>query len=166
MGLARTFQIVKPFHRLSTLENVAVAGYNRSADARKVEEQSMAVLELLGLAHKALAPAESLTTPDRKRLELARALATSPRLILLDETMAGLNPTEQLQVVELMKKIRERGIAILIIEHHMRVIMRLCDRITILHHGVRIATGDPRSVCRNQDVIDAYLGKEHAFAAP
>jgi len=159
LGIVRTFQIVKPFTHLSTLENVAVGCYNRTSDIQEVEERAWELLDFIGLAKKALQPASSLTTPDRKRLELARALGTKPKLLLLDEVMAGLNPKEQGDIVELVHKIRESGVTILIIEHHMRVIMGVSDRIIVLHHGVCIADGEPRAVCEDRGVIEAYLGK-------
>jgi len=164
VGITRTFQIVKPFSHLSTLENIAVGCYNRTNDVREVEEKAWEILRFVGLDKKALDPASSLTTPDRKRLELARALGTAPKLLLLDEVMAGLNPTEESQIIDLVHKIRESGIAIFIIEHHMRVIMGLSDRIIVLHHGVCIADGEPRTVCEDRNVIEAYLGKGAYFA--
>jgi len=131
LGITRTFQIVKPFSHLSTLENVAVGCYNRIAHIDEVEESAWEILRFVGLDKKALAPASSLTTPDRKRLEMARALGTRPMLLLLDEVMAGLNPKEQGDIIGLVHKIREKGTAIFIIEHHMRVIMGLSDRIVV-----------------------------------
>jgi len=159
LGITRTFQIVKPFSHLSTLENVAVGCYNRIAHIDEVEESAWEILRFVGLDKKALAPASSLTTPDRKRLEMARALGTRPMLLLLDEVMAGLNPKEQGDIIALVHKIREKGTAIFIIEHHMRVIMGLSDRIVVLNHGVCIADGEPRAVCEDRNVIEAYLGK-------
>jgi branched-chain amino acid transport system ATP-binding protein len=159
LGITRTFQIVKPFSHLSTLENVAVGCYNRIGHIDEVEESAWEILRFVGLDKKALAPASSLTTPDRKRLEMARALGTRPMLLLLDEVMAGLNPKEQGDIVALVHKIREKGTAIFIIEHHMRVIMGLSDRIVVLNHGVCIADGEPRAVCEDRNVIEAYLGK-------
>jgi branched-chain amino acid transport system ATP-binding protein len=165
MGVTRTFQIVKPFTHLTTLENVAIGCYNTTADIREVEEQAWQILRFVGLDKNALKPASSLTTPDRKRLELARALGTKPRLLLLDEVMAGLNPKEQGEIIDLVHKVREKGIAVFIIEHHMRVIMGVSDRIVVLHHGICIADGDPREVCENSAVIEAYLGKgAYSFA--
>lgn len=158
LGLARTFQIVKPFGHLSVLENVAVGAFNRAASAAEAEEKAWSVLKFIGLDHKALSPAFSLTTPDRKRLELGRALACSPRLLLLDEVMAGLNPREKEIVSDLVRNIRGSGVAVLIIEHAMRVIMGLSDRICVLNYGQCIATGDTAAVCSDPKVIAAYIG--------
>ena len=159
LGITRTFQIVKPFAHLSTLENVAVGAFNRSDDLTAVEEKSWKILDFVGLQQKALDPASSLTLPDRKRLELARALASEPKLLLLDEVMAGLNPTEQHEIIHLIRKICEAGTTIFIIEHHMRVVMGLSDRIVVIHHGELIADDSPQAVSENPDVIEAYLGK-------
>jgi branched-chain amino acid transport system ATP-binding protein len=156
-GLVRTFQIVKPFGQLSVLENVAVGAFHRGgADA--AEAKAWEVLKFIGLDHKALSPAFSLTTPDRKRLELGRALACSPKLLLLDEVMAGLNPTEKATVTELVRRIRASGVSVLIIEHAMRVIMGISDRICVLNYGQCIATGDTAAVCADPKVIAAYIG--------
>ena len=163
MGLTRTFQIVKPFSNLSIFENVAVGCFNYTADVQRAEEKAWEILQFVGLEKKALDPASSTTTPDRKRLELARTLASGPKLLLLDEVMAGLNPTEQGKIIGLVREICETGITILVIEHNMRVIMGLCNRIAVIHHGECIAEGTPRTICSNQRVIEAYLGKEYAF---
>jgi branched-chain amino acid transport system ATP-binding protein len=165
MGMARTFQLVKPFSGLSILQNVAVGCFNRTRDFVSAEETAWEILDFVGLEKKALEPASSTTTPDRKRLELARALATKPKLLLLDETMAGLNPTEQGEIIGLVHKIRENGTTLFIIEHHMRVMMDLSDRIAVLDHGVCIAEGPPGSVCEDRNVIEAYLGRGTNVAA-
>jgi branched-chain amino acid transport system ATP-binding protein len=163
MGLARTFQIVKPFQQLSILQNVAVGCFNWTSNIEEAETHSWEVLKTVGLAKKALGQASATTTPDRKRLELARALASKPKLMLLDEVMAGLNPTEQADIIALVKKIRESGISIFIIEHSMRVIMGLCDHICVIHHGERLSMGTPKEICADRKVIEAYLGEGNAF---
>ncbi|MBC7356491.1 MAG: ABC transporter ATP-binding protein [Desulfomicrobiaceae bacterium] len=162
LGLARTFQIVKPFGNLNVLENVAVGAFNRFPSIAEAEAKAWETLQLIGLEHKAFQPANSLTTPDRKRLELARALATGPKLLLLDEVMAGLNPSEKFRMTDLVRKIRSRGVAVLIIEHAMRVIMELSDRIYVLNYGRCICAGPPHTVCNNAQVIEAYIGKGYA----
>jgi branched-chain amino acid transport system ATP-binding protein len=164
MGLARTFQIVKPFQQLSVLQNVAVGCFNWTSDIEEAEVHAWEVLNMVGLSKKALGQASATTTPDRKRLEMARALAGKPKLMLLDEVMAGLNPTEQTEIIGLVQKIRESGVSIFIIEHSMRVIMGLCDRICVIHHGECLSVGSPKEICANRKVIEAYLGEGNAFA--
>ena len=160
-GIGRTFQIVKPFAGLSVLDNVMVGGFFRTkstGEARKISEQ---ILEQLGLGPKRDLPASSLTLPDRKRLEVARALATRPRLLLLDEVMAGLRPTECDQLVAVFREInRAEGLTILLIEHVMRAVMALAQRIVVLHHGEVIASGTPEQVVRDPAVLECYLGEE------
>jgi branched-chain amino acid transport system ATP-binding protein len=162
LGLTRSFQIVKPFGKLTVLENVAVGAFSRVRRACKAEDRAWEILDFVGLGRKALDPAFSLTTPDRKRLEMARALATDPKLLLLDEVMAGLNASEKDEVIRLVRKVRESGVAVLVIEHAMRVIMGLSDHLVVLHHGVSIFSGTPQAACANQGVVEAYLGRQYA----
>ena len=159
LGLARTFQIVRPFPRLSVLRNVMVGALARRPDLAAAEAHARAVLDEVGLAAKADQPAAALTLADRKRLELARALATEPALLLLDEVMAGLNAIEVGRTVELVRAINGRGVAVLLIEHVMRAVMSLAARIIVLNYGERIAEGTPDAVAANRRVIEAYLGE-------
>jgi branched-chain amino acid transport system ATP-binding protein len=160
-GIGRTFQIVKPFAGLSVLDNVMVGSFLKektSAGARKV---ALEVLRKLRLDAKAGLPASSLTLPDRKRLEVARALATRPKLLLLDEVMAGLRPTECDLMVEVFRDLnRGDGLTILLIEHVMRAVMALAQKVVVLHHGEIIASGVPAQVVRDPAVLECYLGEE------
>jgi len=162
-GLTRTFQIVKPFKKLSILQNVAVGCFNWTSNFEEALSEAMKIITFVGLEKKAHGAASAATIPDRKRLELARALACRPKAILLDEVMAGLNPTEQENIIRLVREIRTSGISLFIIEHSMRVIMGLCDRIAVIHHGERIAMGTPAEICADKNVIDSYLGKGCSF---
>lgn len=161
MGLARTFQSVKIFGNMPALTNVyigALFGTSaaiKPADATKEAEE---LLEFVGLPATAT-PAQDLTLVNQKRVEVARALATKPELLLLDELMAGLNPTEVAQAMELVAKIRDRGITIFVIEHVMKAIMGVCDRIIVLHHGEKIAEGTPQEIANNRAVVEVYLGE-------
>lgn len=163
-GLARTFQIVKPFASKSVLYNVTVGGFATCVKRSDAEAKAMAVLELLGFADKKDVRAGNLTIADRKRLEIARALATEPRLLLLDEVMAGLRPAEVDEMVAVIKALRERGITIFVIEHIMRAIMALSDRIVVIHFGKKIAEGAPSQIAADENVIKAYLGEEYVAA--
>ena len=160
-GVGRTFQIVKPFAGLSVLDNVIVGALHRSRSVSDATRFSISILEKLDLARKRDLPAAALTLPDRKRLEVARALATRPRLLLLDEVMAGLRPTECDQMVEVFREInRAEGLTILLIEHVMRAVMALAGHIGVLHHGELIARGTPAEVVRDPAVLECYLGEQ------
>jgi branched-chain amino acid transport system ATP-binding protein len=160
-GIGRTFQIVKPFAGLSVLDNVIVGALHRERGVASARAYAVSILEKLKLASKRDLPASSLTLPDRKRLEVARALATRPRLLLLDEVMAGLRPTECDEMVEVFRSLnRSEGLTILLIEHVMRAVMALAKHIGVLHHGVVIARGTPAEVVRNPAVLECYLGEE------
>jgi branched-chain amino acid transport system ATP-binding protein len=159
-GLARTFQIVKPFQGLTVLENVRVGALARARRFAEATARAREVVAFVGLEGKTGVAARGLTLAERKRLELARALATEPRLLLLDEVMAGLNATETAQVVELCRCINARGIAILLIEHVMRAVMTLSHRVVVLSQGHVIATGPPAAVASDRGVIEAYLGED------
>lgn len=164
LGLSRTFQIVKPFGNLTTLENVLVGAYNRTATYEEARKKALETLEFVGLYEKRNQRAAELTVPDQRRLELARALATGPELLLLDEVMAGLTPAEVNEVMELIREVNSRGVTIFIIEHLMKALMGLSDRVLVLHHGERIALGTPAEIAADEQVIEAYLGEVMAFA--
>ena len=159
LGVARTFQITKPFGELSVLENVVVGGFNQAKKRENAYAQAQESLEFVGLQHKSNDLAYLLNTGEQRKLELARALATKPKLLLLDEVMAGLTPSESVEMVELIKKIRQNGITILMIEHIMPAVMGLSDVIYVLERGRVIANGTPAEVAADEHVISSYLGK-------
>jgi branched-chain amino acid transport system ATP-binding protein len=162
-GIARTFQLVKPFEDMNVLDNVMIGSFNRLSKRADAQHRSTEILEFTGLEQHTHKLGRELTIAHRKRLELARALATEPEILMLDEVMTGLTPSESLAAQNLARRIRDRGITILIIEHVMRAVMSLCDRIVVLHYGEVIAQGTPSQIGNNEDVIEAYLGRQ-AFA--
>jgi branched-chain amino acid transport system ATP-binding protein len=164
LGLTRTFQIVKPFGNLSVRDNVMIGALTRLRHVREARREAERVIEICGLSAHAEARAKGLPIGLRKRLEVARALATKPRLLLLDEVMAGLNPTELAGIIELIRRLHADGLSLIIIEHIMAAMMRLAQRIAMLHHGEKIAEGTPAEITRDRRVIDAYLGEEFVLA--
>ena len=163
-GLARTFQIVKPFASKSVLYNVMVGSFATTDKLAVAREKALAVLHALNFEDKKDMRAGNLTIADRKRLEIARALATEPKLLLLDEVMAGLRPSEVDEMVEIIQKLRYQGVTVFVIEHIMRAIMALSDRIVVIHFGRKIAEGTPEEVARDDNVIKAYLGEEYGVS--
>lgn len=160
LGLSRTFQIVRTFPELTVLENVMVGAFAHTSSRKQAESEARRVLELTGLTPKATVLGKNLTIAEKKRLELARALATRPKLLMLDEVMAGLNPAEQQAAVELVRTLHAQGITILMIEHVMEVLMPLSQRVIVLNYGRKIREGVPEQVVRDEDVIAAYLGEK------
>ena len=164
LGLTRTFQIVKPFGRLSVADNVMIGALTRVPRVRDARIEAERVVALCGLGPHAHARARALPIALRKRLEVARALTTRPRLLLLDEVMAGLNPAELGGIIELVRRVHAEGVTLIVIEHIMAAMMRLAQRIVMLHHGEKIAEGTPEAIAHDRRVIDAYLGEEFNLA--
>jgi len=163
-GLARTFQIVKPFSSKSVLYNVMVGSFATTDKTSVAEEKALNVLKLLQFEDKKDERAGNLTIAERKRLEIARALATEPKLLLFDEVMAGLRPAEVDEMVQIIQNLRDQGITVFVIEHIMRAIMALSDRIVVIHFGKKIAEGSPQEVASDDNVIKAYLGDEYVIS--
>jgi len=158
-GIARTFQIVKPFRKLTVLENVTLAAFLHQPLRAAATAEAQRILDLIGLSAKADSYASELTLGQQKRLEIARCLATRPKLLFLDEPMGGLNPTEVEAACELVLQLRDAGITVILVEHHMRAIMKISDQVVVLHHGEKIADDTPAEIVRNPAVIKAYLGE-------
>lgn len=161
MRIARTFQLVKPFKMKSVLYNTMVGAYIRSTNPAEVRDMALDVLERLKLADKKDVLAKNLTIADRKRLEVARAMATNPEMLLLDECMAGLRPNEVDEILDIVRDIRDQGVTIFVIEHIMRAIMALSDRIMVIHFGAKVMEGTPQEVSQDERVIKAYLGESY-----
>ena len=160
LGLARTFQVTKPFGDMTVLQNIMVGGFLHTNDAKQVETQARIVAELVNMTCDLDMIASNTNTVDKKKLEIARALAVKPQLILLDEVMAGCNPQEKLELVETCRKVRASGVTIIIIEHDIKTIMSLCDKIFILHRGEKLVEGTPDEVANDKRAISAYLGED------
>src|SRR6202030_4327727 len=164
-GLARTFQVAKPFGAMTVLANVMTGAFLRDRHVGAAREKAREAIEFVGLSAKEQTPAKDLTTIDQRRLEMARALATQPKILLLDEVMAGLNPSEIDQAVALINKLSKRGLTIVVVEHVMRAIMAVARHIVVLDHGQKIAEGSPKDVVANEEVVRAYLGSGYVHVA-
>ena len=158
LGIARTFQVVRPLQRMTTLDNVIASSFLRASNKKEAEEMALETMRFTGIYEDRNIISKGLPLGKRKKLEITRALATRPEMLLLDESFAGLNPSEQNEVIEIIRKVREKGITIMVIEHHMKVIMSISDRIVVLNYGEKIAEGTPKEIGNNPLVIQAYLG--------
>jgi len=161
LGLARTFQIVQVFREMATWENVIVGAFCRTANSAEAYQETMEILKFTGLYEKKDSLVGNLTIADHKRLEISKALATKPHLLMLDEAMAGLNATETIEAVQLIKKIRDRGITLIVVEHVMEVIMSISERVVVFDSGKKIAEDVPDKIVKNPRVIEAYLGEAY-----
>ncbi len=163
-GLARTFQVTKPFGSMSIIDNIMVGAFLKTNSREHARKKADEVFDFIGMSCSRDAKADNSTTVDRKKLEVARALATEPELLLLDEDMAGCNPSEKLELVDCCRKIRESGVTILVIEHDIKTIMSLCDKIIVLDRGAKLVEGTPEEVANDPRAISAYLGEDFANA--
>ncbi len=161
LGIARTFQIVRTFRAMTVLENVMIGCFVRNKDVRRARIEALRILEMTGLGSKAHVKGTGLTLANKKRLEMARALATHPKLVMFDEAMAGLNAMETREAVEIVKTVRASGITVLLVEHVMEAVMPICDNVIVLNYGKKIAEDVPSAIARNQDVVKAYLGDDY-----
>lgn len=159
LGIGRTFQVVRPLQRMTVLDNVIASAFLRAKDKAGAESIALDALQFTGLVEDRGLVSKGLPLGKRKKLEIARALATQPEMLLLDESFAGLNPFEQNELIEIVRKVKAKGITIMIIEHHMKVIMSLSDRVVVLNYGEKIAEGTPKEIGNNPLVIEAYLGE-------
>jgi branched-chain amino acid transport system ATP-binding protein len=159
LGIGRTFQVVRPLQRMTVLDNVIASAFLRAKDKAGAEGMALETLRFTGLYEDRSLVSKGLPLGKRKKLEIARALATQPQVLLLDESFAGLNPFEQNELIDIIRKVKARGITIMIIEHHMKVIMSLSDRVVVLNYGEKIAEGTPKEIGHNPLVIEAYLGE-------
>jgi branched-chain amino acid transport system ATP-binding protein len=159
LGIGRTFQVVRPLRRMTVLDNVIASAFLRAKDKAEAEEIALEALRFTGLYEDLNVLSKGLPLGKRKKLEITRALATRPEMLLLDESFAGLNPSEQNELIDIIRQIRAKGITIMVIEHHMKVIMALSDRIVVLNYGQKIAEGTPKEIGSNPLVIEAYLGE-------
>jgi branched-chain amino acid transport system ATP-binding protein len=163
-GICRTFQVAKPFRDLTVLRNVMMGAFLKTASIPEAEDRALAVLAFVRLLDKKDSFARSLNTIDQRRLELARALATEPSLLLLDEMMAGLNPREFDEAIALIRQVRDKGITLIVVEHVIKAIMALSDRILVIHQGTKLVEGNPQEIMKDPRVIEAYLGKGYRHA--
>jgi branched-chain amino acid transport system ATP-binding protein len=161
LGIGRTFQVVKPLRRMTVLDNVIASAFLRARNKAEAEEIAIESIRFTGLYEERNILSKGLPLGSRKRLEIARALATKPEMLLLDESFAGLNPSEQNELIDIIRSVKAKGITIMVIEHHMKVIMSLSDRIVVLNYGEKIAEGTPNEIGSNPLVIEAYLGEAH-----